>query len=162
VGLGSPLRLAFVAFLDRQIISLMVGMIKADLGLNDGHIGILQGAAFGLAYPLFAVPLGYAADRWSRRWVIFFGVLFWSIAAVASGLAGSFDPLPAARVGVGIGDAALQPAAASLISDIFPRKRLATAFSIFSTGSLMGSAGALAIGGAVITWAGNGVDFPVL
>src|SRR5690606_2253083 len=110
----------------------------------------------------FAVPLGYAADRYSRRWVIFFGVLFWSVAAVASGLAGSFDTLLAARIGVGIGEAALQPAAASLISDIFPRKRLATAFSIYSTGSLMGSAGALAIGGAVITWAGTGVDFPLL
>jgi MFS family permease len=160
VGLGILLLLAFVAFLDRQVISLMVGMIKADLKLTDSHIGILQGAAFGLAYPLFGLPLGYAADRFSRRWVIFFGVILWSIAAMGSGLAGSFSTLLAARVGVGIGEAALGPAAASLLADIFPRNRLATVMSIYASGSLLGAAGALAIGGAVIHWAGAGLTLP--
>lgn len=156
------LALSFVSFLDRQIISLMVNLIKVDLGISDSQIGILQGAAFGLVYPLFAVPLGYAADRYSRRWVIFLGVVFWSIAAVASGLCNSFDTLLAARIGVGIGEAALGPASASLISDTFPRHRLALVFSIFSCGALLGSAGALAIGGAVIAWAGDGLTFPLV
>ncbi len=162
VGLGILLLLAFVAFLDRQIISLMVGMIKADLRITDSHIGILQGAAFGLVYPLFALPLGYAADRYSRRWVIFLGILLWSIAAMLSGLATGFSTLLAARIGVGIGEAALGPAAFSLLSDIFPRHRLATVMSIYSCGSLLGAAGALAIGGAVIHWAGHGVDLPLV
>ena len=162
VGLGILLVLAFVAFLDRQVISLMVGMIKADLKITDSHIGILQGAAFGLVYPLFGLPLGYAADRYSRRWVIFWGILLWSLAAMASGLAGTFSTLLAARVGVGIGEAALGPAAFSLLSDIFPRHRLATVMSIYATGSLLGAAGALAIGGAVIQWAGGGIEAPVV
>lgn len=161
-ALAILLVLAFTAFLDRQIVSLMVGLIRKDLGLTDGHIGVLQGAAFGLAYPLFAIPLGYAADRWSRRYVILAGVLFWSMAAVASGLAGSFSTLLAARIGVGIGEAALGPAAASLLSDLFPRRRLALVFSIYSCGSLLGSAGALAIGGAIISLAGDGVDLPLV
>lgn len=156
------LLLAFVAFLDRQVISLMVGMIKADLDITDSHIGVLQGAAFGLVYPLFAIPLGYAADRFSRRWVIFLGVVFWSVAATLSGLADSFSTLLAARIGVGIGEAALGPAAASLLGDLFPRKRLSLVFSIYSCGSLLGSAGALAIGGAVIAWAGDGMTLPLL
>jgi MFS family permease len=162
MALGILLLLAFVAFLDRQVISLMVGMIKTDLKITDSHIGVLQGAAFGLVYPLFALPLGYAADRFSRRWVIFLGVLLWSLAATMSGFASSFSTLLAARIGVGIGEAALGPAAASLLSDLFPRKRLALAFSIYSSGSLLGSAGALAIGGAVITWAGDGMTFPLV
>jgi MFS family permease len=154
--------LSFVSFLDRQIISLMVGMIKADLKISDSQIGILQGAAFGLVFPLFAVPLGYAADRYSRRWVIFLGVFFWSVAAVLSGLAHTFDVLLAARIGVGIGEAALGPASASLLSDIFPKHRLGLVFSIYSCGTLLGGAGALAIGGAVISWAGHGMVFPVV
>ncbi len=161
VGLGILLLLGFVAFLDRQIISLMVGMIKADLKITDSHIGILQGAAFGLAYPLFALPLGYAADRYSRRWVIFLGIILWSIAAMLSGLAMGFSTLLAARIGVGIGEAALGPAAFSLLSDIFPRRRLATVMSIYSCGSLLGAAGALAIGGAVIHWAAHGMTLPL-
>ena len=55
VGLGILLLLGFVAFLDRQIISLMVGMIKADLKITDSHIGVLQGAAFGLALSLIHI-----------------------------------------------------------------------------------------------------------
>ena len=162
MALSILLLLAFVAFLDRQVISLMVGMIKVDLGITDSHIGVLQGAAFGLVYPLFAIPLGYAADRFSRRWVIFLGVLLWSIAAVLSGLAESFSTLLAARIGVGIGEAALGPAAASLLGDLFPRKRLSFVFSIYTCGSLLGSAGALAIGGAIIAWAGDGMTLPLL
>jgi len=162
VGLGILLLLGFVAFLDRQVVALMVRMIKTDLHIDDTKIGLLQGAAFGLVYPLFAVPLGYAADYYSRRWVIFFGVVLWSVCAMASGLADSYTPLLAARVGVGIGEAALGPAAFSLISDIFPRNRLATVMSIYATGSLLGASAALAIGGAVIHWAGHGLDVPQL
>jgi len=162
LGLGVLLLLAFVAFLDRQVISLMVGMIRQDLAISDSQIGVLQGAAFGLVYPLFGLPLGFAADRYSRRWVIFGGILLWSLAAMSSGLAHDFPTLLAARVGVGIGEAALAPAAFSLLADIFPRHRLATVMSIYATGSMLGAAGALVIGGAVVRWAGGGIEAPGL
>jgi MFS family permease len=161
-GLGILLVLSFVATLDRQIVSLMVGLIKDDLNITDSHIAILQGAAFGLAYTIFTIPFGILADRYSRRLVIFFGVLFWSAAAVASGLAGSFSTLLAARIGVGIGEAALVPAATSLLASMFPRRRLSFVLSIFTTGQLMGVAGALAIGGWVISWAEGGASVPFL
>jgi MFS family permease len=161
-GLGVLVLLAFVSFLDRQVIALMVGPIEHALHITDTHIGLLQGAAFGLVSPFFAIPLGYAADRYSRRWVIFWGVTFWAVAAMLSGLAHSFDTLMAARVGVGIGEAAVGPAAASLLSDMFPKRRLATVFSIYGSGTILGSAGALAISGAVMAWAGGGVNAPIL
>jgi len=162
IGLGILVLLAFVSFLDRQIIALMVSPIERDLHITDTQIGLLQGPAFGLVYPIFAIPLGYAADRYTRRWVIFWSVTLWALSAMASGLANSFDALFAARVGVGLGEAAVGPATASLLSNIFPKHRLATVFSVYGAGSMLGSAGALAIGGAVITWAGPGMEFPVL
>jgi len=162
VGLAILVMLAFVSFLDRQIIALMVSPMERDLHIKDAEIGLLQGPAFALMYPLFAVPIGYAADRYSRRWVIFWSVTLWALAAMGSGLANSYSVLFAARAGVGLGEAAVQPAVASLLSDIFPRRRLATVFSIYGSGSILGSAGALAIGGAVISMAKGGLDVPVL
>ena len=162
VALATLVLLAFVSFLDRQIIALMVSPIERDLGITDTQIGLLQGPAFGVLYPLFAIPIGYAADRYSRRWVIFASVMLWAISAMASGLAWNFNTLFAARAGVGLGEAALAPAAASLLSDLFPTRKLATVFSIYGAGSILGSAGALAVGGAVISWAGPGVEAPIL
>jgi MFS family permease len=154
--------LSVLAYLDRQIVSLMVGMIKAEFGVSDSRMGLLQGAAFSLVYSIAALPFGYAVDRYSRRWTIFAGVFCWAIAATACGLATSFSTLLAARIGVGLGEAALNPAVASILGDLFPKKRLSTAFAVVSVGSNIGSAGALIIGGAVLHWAGDGMSVPVL
>ena len=162
VGLGVLVLLAFVSFLDRHVVTLMVAPIEADLHISDGQIGMLQGPAFTLLYPLFAIPIGYAADRYSRRWVIFWSVTLWALCAMGSGLAGSYGVLFAARAGVGLGEAAVGPAVASLLSDIFPKRRLATVFSVYASGSILGQAGALAIGGAIISWAGPGMEAPLL
>lgn len=156
------LTLSFLAFLDRQIVSLMVGMIKADFAVNDSQIGLLQGAAFSIVYTLAALPFGYAVDRYSRRGTIFFGVFLWALAACACGLSGSFSTLLAARLGVGLGEAALNPAIASMLTDLFPKRRLAFAFSVVGVGSLIGSAGAFMVGGAVLHWAGGGLTLPLL
>lgn len=159
-GLAILVLLAFVSFLDRQVIALMVSPIERSLRISDSQIGLLQGAAFGLVYPIVAIPFGYAADRYPRRWLIFWCVLLWSMSAMASGLAATFSFLFAARVGVALGEAALGPVTASLLSDIFPKKRLATVFSIYGSGSIVGQAAALVIAGAVISWAKGGFDAP--
>ena len=154
--------MSIVAFLDRQIVSLMVEMIKASFGVIDSQVALLQGAAFSLVYAAAAIPFGYAVDRWSRRATLFFGVFFWGLAACTCGLADSFNVLLAARIGVGFGEAALNPVVTSLLSDLFPRHRRALAFSVVSVGSLIGVNGALIIGGAVLHWAGDGMTLPVL
>jgi MFS family permease len=154
--------LSILAFLDRLIVSLMVPMIKADFGVSDSQIALLQGAAFSLVYSLTAFPFGYAVDRYSRRVTLFVGVFLWAVAATACGLSHSFNTLLAARIGVGLGEAALNPVIASVLSDMFPKKRLAFAFSVVSVGALIGTQGALIIGGAVLHWAGDGMTLPVL
>jgi MFS family permease len=106
--------------------------------------------------------LGYAADRLSRRWLIFAGVEVWSISSAACGLAHTFRQLLVARIGVGFGEAALAPAAYSLLGDLFPPEALGVALSAYSIGSLLGATGALAIGGLVIRAVGSGVEVPLL
>jgi MFS family permease len=136
--------------IDRQILALMVDDVKDALSISDFEISLLQGLTFATFYTLFGLPFGWAADRFSRHRVIFIGVTLWSIAASACGLARHFWQLLIARIGVGIGEAALSPAAFSLISDSFPKARLALALSIYSTGAVVGSALALAIGGVLV------------
>jgi MFS family permease len=162
LGLGVLTVLAFVGYLDRQVIALVVGPMEHDLHISDTQIGLLQGAAFALAYPLFAVPIGYAADRYSRPLVIFCSVLLWSFGAAVSGLAGSFGELFAARMAVGLGEAAVTPTVGSLLAEIFPKRKLATIFSVYGSGSVLGAGGALWLGEAVLEWAKHGVEAPIL
>jgi MFS family permease len=143
--------LSAVSYVDRQIISLMVGPIRADLQVSDFQISLLQGIAFALFFATFGLPLGWLVDRTQRRLVIFGGVVVWSLATAASGLATSFGHLFLARLMVGAGEAALAPAAYSMIADLFPKRRLAFALSIFNIGGATGSALAVFLGGMLIT-----------
>jgi MFS family permease len=129
----------------------MVGPIRASLHVTDFQIGLLQGVAFGLFYALFGLPIGWLVDRYSRRTIIYIGMTCWSLAATACGLAQSYPQLLFARFGVGIGEASLSPAAYSIISDLFPPRRLALAVGVFAAGAAIGGAIAYMVGGAVIT-----------
>lgn len=142
-----------LAWLDRLIISMMVAPIKASLALSDFEMSLVLGPAFAISYAIFGMPLGWAADHFSRRWVIFCGLLTWAMATVACGFANSFVALMVCRIFVGIGEAALLPAAYSLIADAFPRERVTMATSVFQTAGKLGSATAFGLGGLVIAFA---------
>jgi MFS family permease len=145
--------LSAVSFLDRHVIALMVEPIRADLGIDDFQLGLLQGIAFALFYASFGIPFGWLADRVSRRWIIYVGVTIWSLAAASGALARSFSQLFLARLGVGAGEAALMPAGYSMIADMFPRRRLTTALAVFTSGLAVGAGLALAIGGHLVGYA---------
>ncbi len=151
-----------LAFLDRQVVSLMVGPIKHDLAISDVQIGLLQGVSFAVLYAAFGVPLGLAADRLSRRWVIFCGVFTWAVATTLSGLAHNFGQLLVARVFVGMGEGALAPAGYSIIADMFPKAKLTSALSVYSVGALIGAGASLALGGVVLQHATGGGMVPIL
>jgi MFS family permease len=139
-----------LSFIDRQILSLLVGSIKRDLAISDTRIGLLQGLAFGLFYTILGLPLGRLADTRNRRNLITVGVLFWSLMTALCSGARSFSSLFLARMGVGVGEATLAPAAFSLITDSFPKERLGRALSVYSMGIFIGSGLALIVGGAVV------------
>lgn len=144
-----------LSFIDRQILGLLVTPIKLELGISDTRIGLLQGLAFGIFYTLLGIPMGRIADRSSRRTLVAAGIFCWSVMTALSAGARSFWMLFAARMGVGVGEATLSPSAFSLLSDYFPRERLATALSVFSMGIFFGSGLALIIGGLIIGVVGS-------
>ncbi len=142
-----------LAWLDRLIISMMVGPIKETLALSDFQMSLILGPAFAVSYAIFGIPLGWATDTFSRRLVIFCGVIVWSLATLGCAFATSFPFLIFCRVFVGVGEAALLPAAYSLIADAFPRDKVTFATSVFQTAGKLGSAAAFGIGGFIIAFA---------
>jgi MFS family permease len=148
------LTLAYVfSFLDRQIISLLVEPIKADLDISDTQMSLLLGFAFAIFYTLLGIPLGRLADRRSRRAIIAGGITVWCIMTAACGLARDFTQMFIARIGVGVGEATLNPSAFSLISDYFPRDKRARPMSFYNMGVSLGAGIAMVLGGKVIAWA---------
>ncbi|MGF6222536.1 MFS transporter [Pseudomonas sp. YL-218 TE3947] len=142
--------LYWLSLLDRLVISLLVDPIRRDLGITDFELSLLQGFAFGVFYAVCGLPLGWLVDRFSRRWVIFGGVTIWTLATTFCGVAHSYWQLFLARVGVGAGEAALSPAAYSLMADSFPAHRLTTALAVYSLGSLFGTGMAYLLGGVIV------------
>lgn len=147
---------AVLSFVDRQILSLLVEPIKADFGISDSQVALLQGFAFAAFYAIAAVPFGWLSDRMSRKWLVVAGVFAWSLMTVLSGLARSFSALFAARIGVGVGEATLAPAAHSMIADAFPADHMPLAMSVYGMGVGIGAGLAFILGGQVVAWAING------
>lgn len=127
-----------INFVDRQIISILLQPIQDELQVSDSWMGFLSGPAFAIFYATLGVPIARLADVWVRRSVIAIGLFLWSGMTAASGLVTSFAQMAAARIGVGVGEAALSPPAHSLLADYFPVERRATALGIYSMGIHVG------------------------
>jgi MFS family permease len=117
---GLLLATQIVSYIDRFLPSLLIQWIKEDLQLTDFQVGLLMGPAFGLFYVFVGVPIGWLADRYSRRTILSIGITIWCAMTAMAGFVKSFVPLFGARMGVGLGEAAVAPCAVSLISDYFP------------------------------------------
>lgn len=142
-----------VSLLDRAIIGVLVEPIKADLGLSDTKISLLQGFAFFIMYSLVGIPMGLLADRVNRVRLIAVGVALWSVMTAVCGAASQYWTLFVGRIGVGIGEATLSPTAYSLLADTFERRRLGFVIGIFSLGGVLGGGLSLLLGGYVARWA---------
>src|SRR5271155_3117108 len=138
------------SFIDRTTISLIVEPMKRDLQISDTQIGMLQGLAFALLYTFLGLPIARLSDRHNRKAIIAAGVLVWSIMATLCGLARTAVQLFIARIGVGVGEAALSPAAYSMITDSFPRGKLGSAFGVYNIGITIGAGVAFLVGGIVV------------
>lgn len=143
------------SFVDRQILALLIGPIRRDLEITDTQFSLLHGLAFSLFYATMGLPIARLADRRSRPLIISAGIFLWSLATAATGLGRSFLQIFLARMGVGVGEAALSPAAYSMIADLFPRDSLGRALAVYSIGSFIGGGLAYLIGGAVVGLVGE-------
>ena len=156
--------LAYVlAFLDRQVLNLLVEPMKRDLGLSDTQVSLLQGLSFALFLSIGGLPVGRLIDSRRRLTVLSAGIAVWSAMTVGCGLARGYLQLLLCRIGVGAGEAAMTPSAYSLIGDYFPPRRLGLAMGLYSMGAYVGAGLAMVIGAAAVAGAARGVvDLPLL
>ncbi len=138
----------FVNFAARQVFVPLIPMLRTQLNISDEQLGSLQTLLL-IVLALGSVPSGFLADRFSRKAIIATGILMWSAATFAGGLATSFMVLLIARSFVGFGEAAYAPAAQSMISGCFPQERRASAQAIFASGMLLGGACGQVVGGII-------------
>jgi MFS transporter, Spinster family, sphingosine-1-phosphate transporter len=135
----------FVNFADRQVLNPLLPLLREHFGVSDARLGSLTTGLF-IVLAVASLPSGYLADRFSQTKIVAGGVLFWSLAAMGSGLAPTFTILFIARCFVGVGEAAYAPAAQAMISDSFPGENRALAQAIFASGMLLGGAAGVALG----------------
>lgn len=148
------LTLAYVfAFADRQLLNLLVGPIRRDLGISDTQMSLLMGFTFALFFSVFGILLGRVADTRSRRGLIAAGMVAWSLLTAGCALARRFWQMALLRTGVAVGEATLNPAAFSMIADYFPPTARATALGVYGMGIYLGAGLAYIGGGLVVGWA---------
>lgn len=149
-------------FLDRQILGILAGSIKADLNLTDTQLGLMGGVAFAALYTTLGVPLAWLADRVSRTWIMTAALTVWSGFTVACGFAGGFWSLFLSRMGVGVGEAGGVAPAYSLIADYFPKEQRARALAVYSFGIPLGTALGVLFGGLIAAYVNWRVAFIVV
>ena len=148
------LMVAYVfSFIDRQIFSMVVGPLRRDLHISDTQVSYLQGLSFVVFYTFFGILIGRLVDIYSRRTIIAIGLVLWSLFTTACGIATTFPQMLMMRMGVGVGEAALSPAAYSLVADYVPPRRLSVAISLYSAGIYLGSGLSFLLGGLIRSYA---------
>jgi len=145
-----------LSFVDRGTLNLIVNPLQHDLGIDDLQMSLLLGLSFAALYSVLSVPAGHLADHVSRRLMIAVAVVFWSMTTILCGLAGNYWQLFAGRVGLGVGEAALPPAAYSMLRDGVSVERRGRAFSIYQAGLTLGTGLGAMIGGALYASAEHG------
>lgn len=149
------------SFIDRQILTLLVGPIRATLKISDFELSLLHGFAFALFYSIMGIPIGKLVDSRKRTTIIAVGIAVWSLMTALCGLSKSFLQLFIARIGVGVGEAALSPGAYSMIGDYFPPHQRPRALSLYISAAYVGGGIATMAGGALIAMM-TPLDLPIL
>ncbi len=159
------LLLAYIlSFVDRNVMAVLIGPIRAQFDISDFQYSVLHGFAFSMFYIALGLPIARLADRHSRKWIITTGILLWSIMTCLCGVTKSFTGLFLARIGVGVGEAALSPPAYSLLSDLFTPEKLPRAMAIYTLGITLGGGLAYIVGGAIYQHfeASGGTTLPLI
>lgn len=152
----------FFSYMDRQILSILLEDIKADLILTDTQLGIISGLAFAVFYATLGIPVAWLADRKNRRNIIAVALALWSGATALCGFANNFLHLLLARIGVGIGEAGSSPPSHSMIADLYGPDKRAGALAIYSLGVTLGAAMGTILGGTVAHYFGWRMAFFVI
>lgn len=145
--------LGIMSYMDRLALSLLIDPIRADLGISDQEVGLLMGPAFSVVFAAAALPLAWGIDRGNRKWILAAGVSVWSLATSAAAFAPDFSTLFLLRMGVGVGEAVLSPAAVSMIGDLFTRERRPTPMAAVLAAQTIGAGASFIMVAAILTYA---------
>ncbi len=141
------------SIIDRQILNVMIGPVKRDLGgISDFQVSLIMGFAFTFLYSILSYPAGWIADRYNRRNLMAIGIASWSLLTMVCGTVSQYWHLFLARMGVGVGEATLGPAANSALADYFDASRLPLAIGIMSAAPFIGQGLANIAGGPLIDY----------
>lgn len=141
------------SIIDRQILNVMIGPVQRDLGgISDFQISLIMGFAFTFMYSILSYPAGWIADRYNRKNLMALGIFSWSVLTMICGTVHQYWHLFLARMGVGVGEATLGPAANSALADYFPADRLPLAIGIMSAAPFIGQGLANIAGGPLIDY----------
>lgn len=132
IVLALMLGIALVNYGDRYLLAGLVEPIKAEFKVSDGFMGLLMGPAFALLYSFLAIPIARAADKMSRIAIVCGGCVIWSGFTILSGLATTPWELAIARIGVGVGEAAFQAPAYSMLAAYFVPEQRGRAFAVMT------------------------------
>jgi len=138
-----------LAFADRGLMGILLDPVRTDLGIDDVQASLLVGTAFSVIYSITALPIGGLVDAVDRRRLVAAAVILWSLITILSGLAQTFGQLFVGRMGLGMAEAAVGPAAFSLIRNTFPASQRGRAFALFNSSHLIGLGSSLFVGGAL-------------
>ncbi len=163
-ALGVLLAAYILSFIDRNVMAVLIGPIRQDLAISDFQYSLLHGFAFSMFYIVLGIPIARLADHTNRKWIVTIGIFFWSIMCCLCGMARTVAMLFVARIGVGVGEAALSPPAFSMLADLFPPAKQARAFAIYSLGVTVGGGLSAIVGGFVYQYyaATGGATLPLL
>lgn len=139
-----------LSFVDRQVLTLLVESLKADLKISDSEIGLLTGFGFSVFYVILGLPLARLIDSSDRRRIIAACIALWSLMTGICGTTRTFAALLLARVGVGCGEAGINPGSASVLADYYPKRLLPAAMGVYSMGIYIGGGLALIVGGRLL------------
>lgn len=152
---------AFINFVDRGNLSAAAPLLKTELALSDLRLGILL-AAFFWSYAFFQIAAGWLVDHLDVKWMLAAGFFVWSVATAATGLAGGFALLLAARLVLGVGESVVYPSYSKILARYFPEDQRGLANSIIITGFYAGPAFGLFFGGILMNRYGWRPFFMVL
>ena len=141
-------------YLDRNVLPAVLTTLQKDLHLDDGQVGRAN-TMFMVGYFITSPFFGYLGDRFPRKWLIAFGILFWSIGTTMTGFATGLVALLAYRVLVGLGEASYATLAPAWLSDLFPAARRNNALTIFYVAIPVGAALGYLTGAASLHYSGS-------
>jgi MFS family permease len=153
-----------VSTVDRGMLALVIDPVRADLGISEVQIALLQGFAFAVFYVSIGIPLGFVADAVNRRRLLVAGILVWSAATILSGFADTFWHMFAARLMIGVGEAVLGPCAVGMIAEMFVPNKRGRPMALYVLGSMVAYGVGSAISGLILEAAPRGLfaGVPVL